>query len=142
MERFEERRRAEAPIERCWDILVSAEHAPAWVPFVSTAADDGTDGIGRRQTITGSLLGISLDVEQVVDVWEPPEHFGWSADRPFATRLRVDLRPIDATTTDVQATIEVDLERFPVGKRIAARTVRRQFSKSADALVALVERAE
>lgn len=140
MERFEERRRADAPIERCWEVLVSTELAPKWVPFVSTASDDGTTGVGRRQTVTGSLLGISMDVEQVVDVWDPPQRFGWAADRPFATRLRVDLRAIDATTTEIHATLEVDLERFPVGKRIASRTVRRQFGKSADGLVALVER--
>ncbi|MFA9444821.1 SRPBCC family protein [Egicoccus sp. AB-alg6-2] len=139
MERFEERRRADAPIEDCWAVLVAAERAPEWVPFVSTATDDGRNGVGRVQTVTGSLLGISMDVEQVVDVWEPPHRFGWVADRPFTTRLRVELEPVDAATTQITAAIEADLGTFPVGRRIAAMTVRRQFARSADALVELVE---
>lgn len=140
MERFEERRRATTPIEHAWDILVSAEHAPQWVPFVSTATARGEPGIGRVQVVTGSLLGISMDIEQTVDVWDPPHHFGWEAPDPFLVRLRVDLAEVDAATTEITAVIEADLARFPVGKRIAARTVKRQFRKSADALVDLLER--
>lgn len=140
MERFEERRRADAPIGHAWDILVSADHAPDWVPFVSTATTRGEPGIGRVQVVTGSLLGIRMDIEQTVDVWEPPNHFGWTAPDPFLVRLRVDLAEVDATTTDITAVIEADLDRFPVGRRIAARTVKRQFRKSADSLVDLLER--
>lgn len=140
MERFEERRRADVPIEHAWDVLVSAEHAPQWVPFVSGATTRGEPGVGRVQVVTGSLLGISMDVEQTVDIWEPPSYFGWVAPDPFLVRLRVDLAEVDVDTTEITAAIEADLDRFPVGRRIAARTVKRQFRKSADSLVDLLER--
>jgi uncharacterized protein YndB with AHSA1/START domain len=140
MERFEEQRRTDAPIGQVWDILVSAEHAPEWVPFVSTATTRGEPGIGRVQVVTGSLLGIRMDIEQTVDTWEPPNHFGWTAPDPLPVRLRVKLSEVDAATTDITAVIEADLDRFPVGRRIAARTVKRQFRRSADALVDLLDR--
>ncbi|MFA9430518.1 SRPBCC family protein [Egicoccus sp. AB-alg2] len=138
MDRFEERRRAEAPIETCWDVLTAAEHAPAWVPFVSAASAHGEPGVGRLLVVTGSVLGFTMDVEQTVDLWEPPHAYGWRAEQPFPTRLRVELAALTPATTHVVASIEAALERFPVGRRVAKVTVRRQFAKSADNLVALV----
>jgi carbon monoxide dehydrogenase subunit G len=140
MERFEEQRTAQAPIACCWEVLTDPTRAPEWVPFVSDASVQGPPGVGRQLTVTGSLLGISMDTSQTVDTWEAPHRYGWCADEPFPTRLRVRLAEIDETTTDIRAAIEAEPGRFvSVGARLANRTIRRQFARSADRLVALAE---
>ncbi|GGI06312.1 SRPBCC family protein [Egicoccus halophilus] len=139
MDRFTEQRRADAPIEDCWDVLVSPDDAPRWAPFVSRASASGDPGVSRRLTVTGSLLGMTMDVEQTVDVWDAPTAYGWRMASPFPVRLRVELVEVDPATTDVEATLEVALDRLPVGRRIAGATIRRQIARSADNLVALVE---
>lgn len=140
MERFEERRIAHAPIGCCWEVLIDPDRAPQWVPFVSAANVQGPPGVGRRLTVTGSLLGVSMDTFQTVDVWEEPNRYGWCTDRPFPTRLRVWLEPADDAETRITAAIEADPGRLvAIGARVANRTVRRQFARSADRLVTLTE---
>jgi carbon monoxide dehydrogenase subunit G len=140
MERFEERRVARAPIACCWEVLTDPDRAPEWVPFVSAASAHGPPGVGRELTVTGSLLGISMDTSQTVDTWDEPERYGWCADDPFPTRLRVRLAEVDASTTDITAAIEAEPGRFvAIGSRLANRTIRKQFARSADRLVELAE---
>jgi hypothetical protein len=120
--------------------LTDPERAPEWVPFVSAANAEGPPGVGRQLTVTGSLLGISMDTSQTVDTWQEPHRYGWCADEPFPTRLRVRLDEVDATTTDITAAIEAEPGRFvSVGSRLANRTIRKQFGRSADRLVTLAE---
>jgi len=140
VERFEQRRLARAPIECCWEVLIDPDRAPEWVPFVSDADVDGPPGVGRKLTVTGSLLGVSMDTSQTVDVWEEPHHYGWCTDRPFPTRLRVSLEPVDERNTHITAAIEADVGPLAaIGARLANRTIRKQFARSADRLVALTE---
>jgi uncharacterized protein YndB with AHSA1/START domain len=141
VDRFEEQRTARAPIETCWDVLTDPAEAPAWVPFVSSASAEGEPGPGRQLFVRASLLGVSAEAEQVVDVWEPPNAYGWTGERPFPTRLRVQLDATARATTESRASVETDPFRFvPLGRSLVERTVRRQFARSADALVDLVER--
>jgi uncharacterized protein YndB with AHSA1/START domain len=140
VERFEERRTARAPIACCWEVLTDPDRAPEWVPFVSAASAEGPPGVGRQLTVTGSLLGVSMDTAQTVDTWQEPHRYGWCADEPFPTRLRVRLDELDPTTTDITAAIEAEPGRFvSIGSRLANRTIRKQFGRSADRLVALAE---
>jgi carbon monoxide dehydrogenase subunit G len=140
LERFEERRIARAPIECCWQVLIDPDCAPEWVPFVSDADVKGPPGVGRELTVTGSLLGVSMDTSQTVDIWEEPHHYGWCTDRPFPTRLRVRLTPVDEHATEITAAIEADPGVLvAIGTRLANRTIRKQFARSADRLVTLVE---
>jgi uncharacterized protein YndB with AHSA1/START domain len=140
MERFEEERTARAPITCCWEVLTDPDRAPEWVPFVSDASAAGPPGLGRELTVTGSLLGISMDTSQTVDTWEAPHRYGWCTDEPFPTRLRVRLAEIDPSTTAITAAIEAEPGRFvAIGSRLANRTIRKQFARSADRLVALAE---
>jgi carbon monoxide dehydrogenase subunit G len=140
VERFEERRIARAPIACCWEVLIDPDRAPEWVPFVSEAAVEGPPGVGRRLIVTGSLLGVSMDTSQVVDIWEEPDRYGWCTDRPFPTRLRVALAAIDQHATDITAAIEADVGPLAaIGARLANRTIRKQFGRSADRLVSLTE---
>ena len=140
MERFEQRRVARAPIECCWQVLVDPRRAPEWAPFVSDADAEGPPGVGRRLTVTGSLLGVSMDTSQTVDIWEEPHRYGWCTQRPFPTRLRVGLTALDEHRTEIVAAIEADVGAFAaIGARLANRTIRKQFARSADRLVALTE---
>jgi carbon monoxide dehydrogenase subunit G len=140
VERFEQRRLTHAPIECCWEVLVDPDRAPEWVPFVSDADVAGPPGVGRKLIVTGSLLGVSMDTSQTVDVWEEPRRYGWCTDRPFPTRLRVSLDVVDDDTTEITAAIEADVGPLAaIGARLAHRTIRRQFARSADRLVALTE---
>jgi carbon monoxide dehydrogenase subunit G len=140
MERFEQRRRARAPIACCWEVLIDPDRAPQWVPFVSDADVEGPPGVGRKLIVTGSLLGVSMDTSQIVDRWDEPHLYGWCTDRPFPTRLRVSLEAVDEQTTDITAAIEADVGPLAaIGARLANRTIRKQFARSADRLVALTE---
>jgi carbon monoxide dehydrogenase subunit G len=140
MECFEERRIARAPIACCWEVLIDPDRAPEWVPFVSAADVEGPPGVGRELTVTGSLLGVSMDTSQTVDLWEEPHLYGWCTDRPFPTRLRVSLSPVDEHATEITARIEADPGTLAaIGARLANRTIRKQFARSSDRLVALVE---
>lgn len=141
VERYEEQRTASAPIETCWQVLTDPTEAATWVPFVSSASADGEPGEGRHLYVRGSLLGVSAEAEQVVDVWEPPNVYGWSGSHPFPAQLRVELEAMGTSTTRIHAAVETDPFGFlPFARGLVHRTVRRQFAKSADALVDLAER--
>lgn len=140
MERYEEQRTASAPIDTCWQVLTDPDEAATWVPFVSSASADGQPGSGRHLYVRASLLGVSAEAEQVVDLWEPPHAYGWTGSRPFPTRLRVDLEATGEATTHIHAAVETDPFGFvPFARGLVHRTVRRQFARSADALVELAE---
>lgn len=140
VERFEEQRTADAPIDTCWQVLIDPSEAPRWVPFISSASAEGEPGEGRRLRVRASLLGVSAEAEQVVDVWEPPTNYGWTGSKPFPTRLRVELAQAGDAATRIRAAVETDPFGFvPIARTIVRRTVRREFAKSADALVELVE---
>ncbi len=140
MERYEEERTADAPLDLCWQVLTDPDEAPAWVPFVSSASAEGEPGEGRHLYVRASLLGISAEAEQVVDVWEPPNIYGWTGSRPFPTQLRVELDASGPATTRILAAVETDPFGFvPLARGLVHRTVRRQFARSADALVDLLE---
>jgi carbon monoxide dehydrogenase subunit G len=140
VERFEEQRTASAPIETCWQVLTDPAEASAWVPFVSSATAEGEPGEGRQLYVRASLLGVSAEAEQVVDVWEPPFVYGWSGSHPFPAQLRVELEATGRDTTRIRAAVEADPFGFvPFARGLVHRTVRRQFAKSADNLVDLAE---
>lgn len=140
MQRFEEQRTAQAPVETCWQVLTDPDRTASWVPFVSSASAHDEPGEGRRLTVRASLLGVSAQAEPVVDVWQPPADYGWVVDHPFPIRLRVGLEELDTTTTRIRARVETDPFGFvPLARGVVRRTVQRQFARSADALVAEVE---
>jgi uncharacterized protein YndB with AHSA1/START domain len=140
VERFEERREAAAPIEVCWNVLTDPSRGADWLTFADEVQADGAPQLGQQLTARGSLLGIPLHARSEVHRFEPLVTYGWTGDEPFPTSVVIELEAVDGTTTRFTTRLEADPGRFfPVGKRLALRTIRGQLSRSADQLIELVE---
>jgi uncharacterized protein YndB with AHSA1/START domain len=140
VERFEQTREAAAPVETCWDVLTDPERGSEWLAFADEVQAEGEPGVGQVLIARGSLLGASVHARSEVHRYDPHESFGWTGEQPFPTRIEIELTPVDDATTELVSSFEADPGRFfPVGKRLAMRKIRGQFTRSADRLVELIE---
>jgi uncharacterized protein YndB with AHSA1/START domain len=140
VERFEETREAAAPIETCWNVLTDPSRGAEWLTFADEVQADGAPQLGQQLTAKGSLLGIPLHARSEVHRFEPLAAYGWTGQEPFPTSVVIELEAIDEATTRFTTRLEAEPGRFfPVGKRLALRTIRGQFARSADQLIELVE---
>jgi uncharacterized protein YndB with AHSA1/START domain len=140
LERIEQTREAAAPVETCWDVLTDPARGAEWLAFADEVRTEGEPGVGQVLIAKGSLLGASVHARSEVHRYDPLESFGWTGEQPFPTRVEVELTAVDDGTTELATSFEADPGRFfPVGKRMAMRKIRGQFSRSADRLVELIE---
>jgi uncharacterized protein YndB with AHSA1/START domain len=140
VERFEETREAAAPVETCWNVLTDPARGAEWLTFANEVRADGAPRLGQQLTATGSLLGVPLHARSEVHRFEPLQVYGWSGEEPFPTSVVIELEAIDDHRTRLTTCLEADPGRFfPVGKRLAMRTIRGQFARSAEQLIELME---
>jgi uncharacterized protein YndB with AHSA1/START domain len=140
VERIELTRAAVAPVETCWDVLTDPDRGAEWLAFADAVRAEGEPGVGQVLIAEGSLLGATVHARSEVHRYDPLECFGWTGEEPFPTRVEVELTAVDVGNTELATSFEADPGRFfPVGRRMAMRKLRGQFSRSADRLVELIE---
>jgi uncharacterized protein YndB with AHSA1/START domain len=140
LERFEDTHEAAAPVETCWNVLTDPARGAEWLTFADEVRGDGEPRLGQQLTATGSLLGVPLHARSEVHRFEPLRTYGWTGEQPFPTSVVISLEAIDEGTTRLTTRLEADPGRFfPVGKRLAMRTIRGQFARSAEQLLELME---
>lgn len=138
MELFEERRTVQAGVHTCWEVVTDPSRVADWLTIATAVAADGDRGSGQVLQARGGALGVTMELHQTVDLWEPPHRYGWSGDDPIEVRFRCALAEVHPTTTDLHATVEAAVSSS-VGARIAVRYLRRQFAHSVDHLTELIE---
>jgi len=137
---LEERRTADAPRDRCWELLTDPDRAHEWLTLVRTVRAEGGRGEGRILHGTGELLGVRMSTTQTVHLWREPEAYGWQGDDPFPMRVEIALDEESATRTVVTVRAQADPGRaLGLGGPILRRAVRSTFARSADRFRRLVE---
>jgi uncharacterized protein YndB with AHSA1/START domain len=133
-------REAAAPPAVCWAILTDPDRGAEWLTFADEVRAEGERGVGQRLIAKGSLLGVPIHARSEVHRFEEPWAFGWRGDEPFPTSVVIELEELEGGRTKLTTTLEADPGRFfPVGRKMAMRAIRKQFSRSADNLVELAE---
>jgi uncharacterized protein YndB with AHSA1/START domain len=133
-------REANAPREVCWAILTDPDRGADWLTFADEVRAEGDPGIGQVLVAKGALIGVPIHARSEVHRYDEPSAFGWRGEEPFPTSVVVELEDLEDGRTKLTTTLEADPGRFfPVGKKMAMRTIRKQFSRSADQLVELAE---
>jgi uncharacterized protein YndB with AHSA1/START domain len=140
VERFEQTREAAAPLETCWNVMTDPARGADWLAFADEVRTEGERGVGQTLIARGKLMGMPVDARSEVHRFEPQQAYGWTGSDPFHTSVEIELTPGENGTTHLSTTMEADPGSFfPVGKRMALRTIQKQFDRSAERLVELIE---
>lgn len=138
--RFEETRtvRGKTP-EQCFEWLTNPANGTKWVSSANEVWAEGEPGVGRVIHAKAGMLGVSMDVEQVVTAWEPGERYAYEGSKPFDISFDFKLTG-EGDDTRIDAILEVDPGKFfPVGGFIVARTIKKQAEGDFDRLASHLE---
>lgn len=128
--------------EVLWDVLTDPARVHRWLTVAHGVRTEDPWGDGQRLLVQGGHLGVRRDVEVAVDVWDPPNRYGWALDDPLPVRFRFALAALDLADVDrgtrLDAHVDADLSGLPrLGTRVAVRSLRREFTWSIDTLARL-----
>lgn len=140
MHRFEEERlvRGKTP-QQCFDWVADVDNATKWVSSASEVTAEGEPGVGRRIVAKASLLGVSMDAEQEVTVWDEPSRYAYTGDKPFHISFDFHFDAV-GDDTNVRTILEVDPGKFfPVGGFIVARTIKKMAEGDINTLAKKLE---
>lgn len=137
--RFEETHtiRGKSP-EQCFEYVGDTNNATKWVSSASSVVAEGEPGVGRTIKAKASLLGVSMDAVQTVDVYDPPNRYAYSGTSPFDISFDFQFKAAGDDTV-MTSVLEVDPGKFfPVGGFIVARTIKKMSENDINKLAQLM----
>ena len=113
--------------EACFAYITDPAHGTEWNTIARGVEAHGDPGVGRELAIDVGLLGITFHLPTTVTAWEEPARYRIEGQRPFPSALEARFAPVPGGT---RATCGLQAEPgrfFPVGGRLLAMGLRRQF---------------
>jgi uncharacterized protein YndB with AHSA1/START domain len=102
--------RVDAPVERVWAVVASADRTPEWFTFAERVEVRSGEGVGQLRTQHGRWGSKAAEVDQEITGYEPNRLLAWRhvAERldgkpaprfAASTEFRIELEPAAGATT-------------------------------------------
>jgi carbon monoxide dehydrogenase subunit G len=126
--------------QEVFDYISDPDNGDKWISSVKEVHAEGEPGPGRKLHAKAGLMGVTFDAEQEVTTFDPPHAYGWAGDKPFHVAFEFRMEAAEGGTK-LTGTVEVDPGKFlPVGGKLVARQLKKQFDKDVERLRSLLER--
>jgi uncharacterized protein YndB with AHSA1/START domain len=106
--------RVDAPVERVWSVVASADRTPEWFTFAERVEVRSGEGVGQLRTQHGRWGSKAAEVDQEITGYEPNRLLAW---RHVAERLDGKPAPRFAASTEFRIELEPDANATTVRLR-------------------------